>query len=70
MGPDDEEDVEDLVVPEGLVDLFTGGDEHEANKKNGENRKCGAVEYTEKWYIGDVHSLQHIAKTPRRVDDM
>lgn len=70
MGADDEEDVEDLVVPDGLVDLFTGGDEHEAKKKNDENRKCGAVEYTEKWYIGDLHSLKCIAKTQGTIDDI
>lgn len=61
MGAGDEEDVEDLAVPEGLVDLVSGGDEHEAGKKNGEDGKCCAVEYAEKWYIGDVHSLRPIA---------
>lgn len=63
MGADDEEDVEDLAVVEGLVYLVNGGDEHEAGKENGEDGKCCAVEYTEKWYIGDVHSLRRIAIT-------
>lgn len=61
MGASDEEDVEDLVVLEGLVDLVNGSDEHEAGKENGEDGKCCAVEYTEKWYIGDMHSSRRIA---------
>lgn len=60
MGAGDEKDVEDLAVPEGLINLVNGSDEHEAGKQNGENGKGCAVEYTEKWYIRDVHSLMCI----------
>lgn len=61
MGANDEEDVEDLAVLEGLGGLVNGSDEHEAGKENGEDGKCCAVEYTEKWYIGDVHSSRRTA---------
>lgn len=53
----DEENVEDLAVTKGLIDLFNGGDEHETGKEDGEDGKCCAVEYAEEWDIGDVHSL-------------
>lgn len=60
MGAGDEKDVEDLAVAEGLVNLVAGSDEDKAGKENGENSECCAVEYTEKWKIGNVHSLKRI----------
>lgn len=52
VGAGDDEDVKDLAMPKGLVDLVPWGDEHETREQEGEEGECGAVKYAEEW---DVH---------------